>query len=412
MSRFLSAFVVLSVFSSAAPAQEWTRFRGPNGTGVSAATTIPVKWSDADYNWKVELPGIGHGSPVVWGNRLFVQCEEGDGVNRILVCISTQDGSKLWERKFTSTTHKKHKKNSFASSTPAVDEERVYFAWGTPGKLTLIAFSHSGDIVWEKDLGKVKGGHGFAVSPIVYKETVILANDQDGESSLVAVNRKTGDVLWNVPRKSERLTYSTPCVYSRPGRPEELIFTNWRHGITAVDPETGKTNWEISVFDQSHKERAIGSPVLSGELIIGTCGFVTAQKHAVAVRPGNSGKPDDVKEVFRVERSIPHIPTALVHKNRLYLWDDKGVVTSLDATTGKQVWMKRIGGKYFGSLVCVNDKLYSISDDGTVVVLAAADEYKLLAKNKLDDSCQSTPAIANGTMFIRTESHLFSIGGK
>jgi outer membrane protein assembly factor BamB len=411
--RMLSIVLCLLMLcmSSSAVAQEWTRFRGPNGSGVSETTTIPVEWSEQDYNWAVELPGIGHGSPVVWGDRLFVQCDNNNGAERIILCINTNNGNRLWARKFTSINHKKHKKNSFASSTPAVDEHNVYVAWGTPEKLTLMALSHKGKTVWELDLGPVKGGHGFAASPIVYEDLVILANDQNGESSLIAVDRQSGNVRWNVARSSERLTYSTPCIYKRPGRPDDLIFTNWRHGITAVDPKTGETNWEISVFDQSHKERAIGSPVLSGELIIGTCGFVTAQKHAVAVRPGDSGKPDDVQEVFRVERSVPHIPTALVYKNRLYLWDDKGVVTCLDASSGKQIWMRRVGGKFFGSPVCVNGKLYSINDDGTVIVLAASDTYQLLAKNKLGETSHSTPAISGGTMFLRTVSHLYSLGG-
>lgn len=406
----LLASTVLS-FAVPAAAQEWTRFRGPNGSGISEATTIPTRWGEQDVNWKVKLPGLGYGSPVVWGKRLFVQCDERQGADRIVVCIDTSSGKQLWKRTFASSTHRKHRKNSFASSTPAVDADHVYVSWATPQKLTLMALDHGGDTVWTADLGPYKGGHGYAVSPIVYQDLVILPNDQNGKSTLIAVDRKSGQIRWNVPRNSRRITYSIPCVYERKGRPAELIFTNWKHGITGIDPKTGKTNWEISVFDQSHKERAIGSPVVAGDLVIGSCGFVTAQKHVVAVRPGDGAKPNDVKEVYRVERSVPHIPTVLAYRNRLYLWSDKGIVTCCEAETGKTIWTKRLGGTFFGSPVCVNGRLYCTSNEGQAVVLATGDTYQLLAKNPLGEACQSTPAIANGKMFIRTVSHLISVGG-
>lgn len=392
--------------------QEWTRFRGPNGSGISEAKTIPTQWTEKDFRWKISLPGVGHGSPVVWKDRLFVLAEENDGRKRVVVCVQTGTGKVLWTKSFESRTHRKHRKNSYASSTPAVDAEHVYVSWGTPAGLILMALDHDGEMVWKADLGPFKGGHGFAVSPIVYKDSVILANDQDGKSTLISVNRNTGKVQWNVPRHSQRTTYSTPCVYERPGRPAELIFTNWRHGITGIDPKTGKTNWEKSVFDQSHKERAIGSPIVAGDLVIGSCGFTTAQKHVVAVRPGNRENPQSVQEVFRIEKAVPHIPTVLVYKNYLYLWSDKGIVTCCDAKTGKVVWQRRVGGNFFGSPVCVDGRLMSINNKGVMYVLATGPKYQLLAKNSLGDACQSTPAIANGRMFIRTESHLIAIGGR
>jgi outer membrane protein assembly factor BamB len=394
-------------------AQEWTRFRGPNGSGVSQATTVPAKWTADDFRWSVALPGQGHGSPVAWGNRLFLNAEENAGGRRLVVCLDTSSGKQLWSRAFESATHKKHLKNSYASSTPAVDEERVYVAWAVPERLTLKALDHEGRDVWDLDLGPFKGGHGFAASPVVYGDLVVLANDQEAASSLVAVDRRSGQIRWKVPRRTSRTTYSTPCVFERPGRPPELIFTEWQQGITAVDPQTGKTNWQISVFDVESTERAIGSPVIAGDLVIGSCGFVTAQKHVVAVRPGESGKPDDVAEVYRLERAgtVPHIPTPLVHNQRLYLWSDKGIVSCHDAADGRQIWQQRIGGNFFGSPVCVASRLYCVSDAGEVVVLAAADEFAELGRYALDETCHSTPAVSGGTMFIRTASRLHAVGG-
>ena len=410
MQHFLLPLLVVTL-TSIAHADNWPRFRGPNGSGISDATTVPVKFTKKDFNWTVKLPGRGWGSPVVWGNRVFVLGEEEDGAKRVVVCVDTKTGKTLWNKSFTSRTHRTHRRNSFASSTPAVDDERVYVAWGVPTKLTLKALTHDGTPAWEIDLGPVKGGHGFGASPIVYGDLVILGNDQNGKSSLIAVDRKTGKVRWNVPRRSKRLTYSTPIVYERKGRKPELIFTNWVHGVTAIDPATGKTNWEYAAFDQNSKERAIGSPVLAGEYIVATCGFTKNPKHAVIIRPGDGEKPA-VKELFRVERNVPHIPSPLVYKDRLYLWADKGVVACFNVKTGKPVWQKRVGGNYFGSPVCINGKLYCINDAGEVVVLATGDDFKLLAKNALGEICQSTPAVAGGAMFIRTRSRLISVGGK
>jgi outer membrane protein assembly factor BamB len=394
-----------------ASAQEWTRFRGPNGSGVSDANTVPIEWTEKDLNWNVKIPGKGHGSPVVWGSKLFVNCESGTkGSERIIVCLDTKTGKELWQKSSTvSPPRKIHKKNSFASSTPAVDAEHVYVAWGVPSKISLLALTHDGDLAWEADLGTFKGGHGFAVSPIIYEDLVVLPNDQDGKSSLIAVDRKTGDTRWTVPRESKRTSYGTPCVYQPAGRPAELIFTDWSHGITAVDPKTGKVAWESGVFDTTSKQRAIGSPIIFGDLVIGTCGFVTADKRAVAVRPDSAGQ---IETVLQVDRQVPHIPTVLAHKGRLYMWSDRGIVSSIRLDDGKVVWTKRVGGNFLGSPVCINDRLYSVDDQGVAVVLAASDDYEELARNKFGEACHSTPAIAGGTMFVRTASHVVSVGGE
>ncbi|HUG92483.1 MAG TPA: PQQ-binding-like beta-propeller repeat protein [Planctomycetaceae bacterium] len=409
----MSAAVVAALFGRSS-ADDWPRFRGPNGGGLSDATTVPTRWSEDDVRWKIPLSGVGHGSPVVCGTRLFVQCEEDEGRQRLVVCIDPTDGRTLWLRRFASATHRQHAKNSFASSTPAVDSEHVYAAWAVPEKLTLVALDHEGETVWERDLGPFRSGHGFAASPIVYDGLVVLGNEQEGQSSLIAVDRQTGATRWQAPRRSQRTTYSTPCVYAPAGRTPELIFTNWRHGITAVDPATGRVNWQISVFDQNQPERAIGSPVVAGELIIGTCGFVNNPKHVVAVRPGagEDAREIAVEEVYRIERAVPHIPTPLVHDGRLYLWSDAGIVTCCDVHTGRRVWQRRVGGNFFGSPVCVAGRLFCVNDAGDVVVLAASDEFQELARNPLGEPCHSTPAVANGMMFLRTERHLHAIGGE
>tara|TARA_Y100001934_G_C12311651_1_gene755237 strand:- start:188 stop:1408 length:1221 start_codon:yes stop_codon:yes gene_type:complete len=404
--RTRTLLVTLALTATLA-AENWPRFRGPNGAGVSAAP-IPVQWKPDQIKWKTPLPGVGHGSPIVWEDRVYLLCANENTGQRTAVGLNTKTGKIVWKKSFTADKHRHHKQNSFASTTPAADHSGVYFTWGTPEALTLIAFKHDGTVIWRANLGPVKGGHGFGASPIILGDLVVLNNDQDGDSSLIAVDKASGALKWKTPRQSQRLTYSTPCLYQAPGRDPELIFTNWHHGITGIDPATGKVNWENDVFGKPAKERAIGSPIIAGDLVIGTCGFVTNLKHVVALRP----KGGLMEEAWRIEKSVPHIPTLLLLGKNLFLWNDQGVVTCADAATGKVKWTERAirSGRFLGSPVAANGKIYCAEASGKIVVLRGDGEFGLLAENDLDDTCHTTPAISNGIMYIRTYTQLFAIG--
>jgi outer membrane protein assembly factor BamB len=173
--RFRVLVLALLAFVPAlAGAQEWTRFRGPNGTGVSEATTIPASWTDSDYNWKVKLPGIGHSSPVLWGDKIFLLSADPEKANRFVLCVSAADGKLLWNREYPGEPHHLHVRSSYASCTPAVDAKHVYVAWSDPEHTLLRALDHSGNEVWHVDLGPWVSQHGFGTSPIVYEDLVIL----------------------------------------------------------------------------------------------------------------------------------------------------------------------------------------------------------------------------------------------
>ncbi|MFT5467439.1 MAG: outer membrane protein assembly factor BamB [Verrucomicrobiales bacterium] len=407
----IPALVVLFGFflaQSAFAEPEWPRFRGPNGAGVVESADIPATWGDSDFLWKTDLPGVGHGSPVVAGDRIFVLCAELETSKRIAVCVSAKDGSILWKKEYETEKFKGHRMNSPASTTPAVDDENVYFTWGTKERLSAVAITHDGDEVWQADLGPVKGGHGFGASPMVYGNLVVINNDQDGESSLIALHKASGEKAWEIPRKSQRLSYSVPVVKPTPDG-DVLVFTNWQHGFTAVDPASGKVLSEASVFNLDTNERAISSPILAGDLIIGACGFTNEPKHAVAMKY-EGGK---LEEVWRIERNVPHIPSMIVIGERVFFWEDKGIGTCVNHQTGEVIWRERIGGAtFFGSPVSDGEKIFCADADGVVVVLAASDEFKELGRTELGETCRSTPAIAHGNLYVRTFQQLLAVKGR
>ena len=407
MKTIFSLALILAIQS--ADAQEWPRFRGPNGSGVSEAS-IPAKWSSDDHLWKTHLPGTGHGSPVLWGKKIFLNAAREDGKIRLVSCVDADSGKVLWTREFKSNTHKKHKQNSFASSTPTADEERVYSVWGHKGELRILAFDHSGMTVWERDLGGVNGNHGFGVSPIIYEDLLILPNDQEkGGGYVIALDKRTGKTQWKIPRNSKRLTFATPCIYPDGKGKEQLILTNWWLGVTSLVPDTGKLNWEKDVFGKPHSERAIASPITYGELVYGTCGFTTKDKHLVAMDP-KSGE-----EVWRTEKSVPHIPTPIIANDLLFMWGDGGILSCLDPLDGKSHWRVRvedIQDTFYGSPVAAGNRIFCVSSFGKVAVIEAAKEFKQLAVNALNELCRSTPAIANGNLYIRTFENLICIQGQ
>lgn len=402
-------------------AQEWTRFRGPNGTGVSEATTIPVKWSDADFNWKVEIPGVGHSSPVVWGDKIFLLSADPTTATRHVLCYSAKDGQRLWQKDFASEPHHLHTRSSFASSTPAVDAEHAYFAWSTPKETTLKAFDHNGSEVWTKNLGTWQSQHGYGTSPIVYGDLLIVHNSQDakdlqpgdqpGESIMFAFDRRTGKEVWKTPLVSVNVCYSVPFIYQPAGGgPDELVCISTGNGVFSLDPKTGQKNW---AFENVFEMRTVCSPILAGGLIFGSTGSgAYSGNYIAAVKPG---KQPELAYQLKNSSSFkaPYVPCLLAKGDSVFCLYDKGFAACIDAPTGNVNWLERTDAAFSGSPVLVRDKIYCVAEDGVVWVMAADEkQYRLLAQNPLGEECRSTPAISGGKMYLRTVSHLFSIGGK
>lgn len=433
MKRFFLFTLFLAATSFAtAEVPKWERFRGPNGSGIDTSTTLPVQWTEANFEWQTKIPGRGHGSPVIWGDRIFLlsakaeqvpaepepaSSEKGKGKKKnkkkgqpalpykwLAIAVSRTSGEIEWSKEFAPRKFKGHRFNSPASSTAAVNADRVVFAWGTAGELIIVSLSHTGELQWEKNMGPVSGGHGFGASPIIHGDLVVLNNDQENQKgNLFALHADTGEVAWTVPRKSKRISYSVPCEFE-----DKLVFVNWQHGFTAVDPADGSVIDDKSVFNLDTNERAISSPVVVGDLVIGTCGFTANPKHCVAMKLVDN----KWQEIWRIEKNVPHIPCLISKDDLLFLWDDAGIATCVDAATGKIHWKERlpnIEGTCFGSPVSDGKHIYCADVSGNIHVIAASSDFSYVASNPLGEECKSTPAIAGSRIYIRTESTLHAV---
>ena len=413
--------ITCGVSATAAFGQDWPRFRGPNGTGISHSKTIPIDWKDEHFRWKVELPGSGSASPIVVGKRIYCLCCDPETARRRIVCLHCEDGRVLWQREYESTPHHLHSDTDYASSTPVADESGVVFVWATPEQLLMIALDKQGDEVWRRDLGPYKSLWGHATSPIMVDDTVILLNDQmnpsvmkrfmpegmkvtePGISSLIALDRATGKTRWKRDRATVITGYATPCVRENSAGNQEILFVGTAKGITGVDPTTGNINWQVNGL----MSRTVMCPIVAGDLILATHGTGLKGDQLIAVRPNLDNEAGEV--IYENKRSMPLVPNGIYVDGLVFLISDAGVATCMSAKTGNVHWQRRLGGNYYASLVCINKRLYAISRTGTVTVFDAKRKFNQLAEMSLDAKCFATPAIADGVMYIRTDSHLFAI---
>ncbi len=381
---------------------------------MSAAKSIPTTWTESDYRWKIELPGKGHSSPVIWGDKLFVLSADPTSARRYVLCVQTDTGKIVWQKDYASDTHSLNGRNSYASSTPAVDEQRLYVAWATRDHLTLRALDHDGHEVWNLDLGPYVSEHGFGNSPIVYEDLVILVNSQQaeeldpnqqpGSSSVVAVDRETGKLRWSVPRTASRVCYPTPCIHQPQNGTARADLLRYRGRFLQSRSAHRRTKLVVLGLHDAHGGLAHHR---------GRPGFRQQRVGWRRQLPG--GRPDGPAAARGVSpdapSAAPYVSTPVAQDGLVYLYFDRGFVSCMQAADGEIVWSKRLTSGFSGSPVLVDGRLYCIDEGGDVLVLAASREFRELGRVSLGEPSRSTPAISGGRMFLRTESQLFCVGG-
>jgi outer membrane protein assembly factor BamB len=389
-------------------AENWPRYRGADGSGVSLEKGFPASWSQGDYEWVAELPGEGHSSPVIWDRDLFVTTATDEGRLRYLMCLDAVTGAIKWSRVSGFNTNPKHNKNSFASSTPATDGERVYVAFADEERFGLAAYDFDGNLVWRNWLGPFLSRHGQGTSPIVFEDLVIIPNDQDGPSSIVAYDRRNGRLVWSTLRAAREASYATPLILESKGRKPQLICLSGATGLSSLDPWSGALNWSTAELPA----RTVASPTYASGLVYAICGQGGKGVRLIGVDPTGAGAVETTHVKFRREKDIPYVPAAIGVEDSVFLWTDNGVVICLDPKTQKTRWQERVGGNFSGSPICVDGKLYCIEESGKVIVVAAGTEFRQLGENPIGDPSYSTPAVANGRMYLRSYHRLSSLRAK
>jgi outer membrane protein assembly factor BamB len=433
--RFLGVqrWLLVALLISSGPAdlrageteKHWERFRGPGGSGSSDDKRIPLTFSaNENIIWKVELPGAGNSSPIVWDRHLFIHSASKDGKQRSLLCLDTADGKIRWQKSIPGQSAKIRPDSSLASSTPTTDGKAVYVSFWNGKDILVSAYDFQGELLWSKNLGPFNSQHGAGASPILYKDTLILANDMDKDdfttkvpnarpSMLIAFDKRTGNRLWETPRVAERACYSAPFLLHRPGQQDPELVVTSTTAVTGYNVETGAKLWEARGWQEHAVKvpmRTVASAALAGDILC-VCSGGDAGRFAVGLALPGSGSTDAPKRIWENRKDFPYVPSPVVRGEHIYFVNDAGYAGCYHAETGKQVWFERLAeGGFHSSPLLIDGKVYAMSAAGDVYVFAAAPNFRLLAHNQLGEVVRATPAVADGRLYIRGARHLYCIG--
>ncbi len=430
--QVIGYLVLLAFTASIVRAEHWPQWRGLRGDGSSREEGIPTRWSSTEnIHWKVKLPGQGHASPIVWGDRLFVVAGLPTTNERVLLCLDRLSGDTLWQSTvLTAPLEKMHELNSYASGTPATDGMFVVVAFlepdgsevdaavvraraGTlrannkgkpvsPGNMVVAAFDFEGRRRWLVRPGPYISVWGFCASPVFFGDNVILSGDHDGDAYLVALDRRSGETVWKVPRQHRIRSHSTPIIREIDGRTQLLM--SGAHEIVSYNPSDGSEHWRIN----GPQGRAVASLVYDGTHLLVPCGYPS--RRVWAVRPDGRGDVTDTHVAWRIKQACPYVPSPVVVNGYFVMVSDNGVASCYRAADGEKLWMERIGRRYSASLVSVGELIYFLSDDGDTKIVRAGETFDVVAENPLAEPCYASPAISQGQIFVRGERRLFCIG--
>jgi outer membrane protein assembly factor BamB len=438
MPRTLKIGVVLALMiGGSVAAADCPQWRGPQGTGTTDDKNLPERWSATEnVAWKAALAGLGVSSPIVSGTRVFVTSQIGAGVRRpgnhprlaqgagaaaageralptsrddrtvfVVEAFNRADGRRLWEYRVEAegALPGVHDKHNLASPSPITDGQTVY-AWFATGQ--LVALDMNGKPTWQRHLGKeispfdINWGHGS--SPTLYQDLLILLCDHGPASYLLAVDKRTGREKWKTDRGRGRMSYTTPFIVDAASGPELIINSSER--VDAYDPRTGAFLWHTGGSNQF----PIPSPTFHDGVLYMSRGYRSGPY--MAIRPGGRGDISASHVVWQINTGAPYISSLVYDAGLLYMANDVGAITAIDAATGQKVWQERVDGIFSASPVAADGKIYFVSETGETIVLRGGREPRVIAKNDIGERLIASPALSNGQIFLRSDGQLFCVG--
>lgn len=414
--------LVLVGLMAPSAAADWPQFRGPTGQGTVETGSLPTEWSETkNIGWKVETPGFGLSSPVVRGLQIWITAADEEGRSLRAVCFDVRNGRLLHNIELFRPTELPaiHQKNSFASPTPVIDDDRLFVNFGPMGTACLTA---DGDIVWKNSELRYSCQYGAASSPVGYKNLLILNCDGNDQQFIAAIDKRSGQVAWKIHRNHvdgayppdviepeprpniQRMAYSTPLVV-RVGAVDQLISTAANH-VAAYEPLTGREIWWYGYDGFSVAAR----PVSDGRLVFP----IGIEDHAstyvlYGIDPNRAGRILHDEVSWRLDRAMPAVPSPIVVGRELFVANDAGIVTCVDSTTGAMHWRKRLAGGISASPIATSSYVYFTSENGVTTVYATGSRWREIAKNELDGRFLASAAVAGNSLILRSDSHLYRI---
>jgi outer membrane protein assembly factor BamB len=421
-------------------AEDWPHWRGPQANGISADQTLPTRWGASEnIAWKAPIAGVGISTPIVSGDRVFVTSQLGAGISRpgprlvqggdptamgeralgsgrattvdrektifIVEAFARTDGKRLWERRIDAegTLTATHEKHNLATPSPVTDGASVFALFGTG---QLVSLDRSGAIVWQRHLGKeysafdIQWGHGS--SPVLYGDVLLVLCDHPSASYLVALDKATGKERWRADRGKGKVSYSTPLVVR--GESGDELIVNSSERIDAYDPRTGNLLWHTGTDNRF----PIPSPVFHNGVIFASRGYRSGPY--MAIKTGGRGDVTGSHVLWTVATGAPYVSSLLHYDGIVYMANDVGVLTAVDAATGERVWQQRVEGVFSASPVGGAGHVYFVSENGDTIVVRAGRAPQVVARNPVGERALASPAIANGRLFFRTDEHLIAVG--
>jgi outer membrane protein assembly factor BamB len=424
-------------------AADWPQWRGPHGNGIADDKNLPDRWSATEnIAWKAELAGLGVSSPIVFGDRVFVTSQVGTGVRKpgnhprlsqgaaaastgeralgsprtvpsddrtlfVVEAFNRADGRRLWQSRVEAAGPLPgvHDKHNLASPSPVTDGQLV-FAWFGTGQ--IVALDMNGKVVWERHLGKeispfdINWGH--ASSPTIYEDSLILLCDHGPASYLLAVDKRTGKERWKTDRGRGRSSYTTPFVMNAASGPELIVNSSER--VDAYDPRSGAFLWHVGGPNQF----PIPVPTFHDGIMYMSRGYRSGPY--MAIRPGGKGDITSSHVVWQVNTGAPYISSLVYDGGLLYMANDVGAITVVDAANGQKVWQERMDGVFSASPVAADGKIYFVSETGETIVLRSGREPRVVARNDVGERLIASPAFSNGQIFLRSDDKIICVGKK
>ena len=413
MQRSFLVCVLFFATALSARAENWPEFRGPTGQGIYPGKNLPIEWSPTkNVAWVQPIPGKGWSSPIVQEGRIYltsaVPIAQSKDLSLQAICLDAESGKQLWQTDVFRhlANAPMHPKNSHASPTPITDGKRLYVHFGHKGTACL---DFDGKVLWSNTEMRYKPVHGNGGSPILAGDRLVFSVDGSDQQFVCALDTADGKLAWKTDRKSEAgdktFSFSTPLLITANGKPQ--IVSPASDAVMAYDPTNGKEIWRVKYNGYS----VIPRPVFGHGMVFISTGYGAPVVMAIKV-DGAAGDVTKSHVAWFVKKGGPHTPSLLLVGDELYMVSDGGLATCLDARTGKAYWSERVGGGFSASPFYADGKIYLQSEQGTTTVLRAGATFESLATSKLGEKTFACYAVADGAIYLRTESKLYRIQAK